>query len=40
LLECLVGNEGHVGRQHHQGLGSLVFVLLVLLVAVSENWNF
>ena len=40
LFEGLVRNKSHIGRKHHQGLGGLVFVLLVLLVAVSENWNF
>lgn len=26
-LERLVGREGHVGREHHEGLGALVLVL-------------
>lgn len=29
-LECLVGYECHVGRQHHQGLAGLVLILFGL----------
>jgi hypothetical protein len=31
LLEGLVRNESHVGREHHQGLGGLILVLLMEL---------
>ena len=27
LLEGLVGDEGHVGGEHHEGFGGLVFIL-------------